>query len=213
MITKAIHHTDWLLILFIVNAVLFLIAKLYHPKKFGEFLSLPFNSGLQEFEKEFNPYGGKDIFDITLTFNSFLIYATGLFVIFNPDLSLYSDFFRLFFILILFFLLKNFASLFIAWLFDKNIEITTSHNANLAYRTWGSIWLYPVLVAAVFIPNLSESSATLVSIAIAAVYILALIVSIFRVWAMAAKKYYKILYLCALEITPIVFLFYWLKSH
>lgn len=213
MVEKSIHHTDWLLVFFVLNAVLFLAAKLYHPKKFSVFLSLPLKSGLQEFEKEFNPYGGKDIFDIALTLNSYLIYGAGLFIIFNPDLSQWGDFFRLVFVLILFFLLKNLLSLLIAWLFDKNLEISNSHNANLAYRSWGAIWIYPVLIAIVFVPGLVENSRILVSITIAFAYVLALLVSIFRVWVMHAEKYYKIFYLCALEIAPLFFLFSWLKSH
>ena len=111
------------------------------------------------------------------------------------------------------FLLKNLLSLFIAWLFDKNEEISNSHNANLAYRSWGSIWIYPVLVAIVFVPGFIENSAIAVGLTMAFAYMLALLVSILRVWVMDAKKYYKIFYLCALEIAPLFFLLYWLKSH
>lgn len=210
---KPIHHTDWLLILFFINGLLFLFAKLYHSKKFAVFISLPFNSGLQDFEKEFNPYGVKDLFDIALSINSFLIYSSGLYIIFNPDLSLWSDFFRMLFILILFFLVKNFIGLFVAWLFGKNEEVTVSHNANLAYRIWASIWVYPLLVFLVFVPFLKGNSSILAAIILSLGYALSMSVGILRLWSISASKYYKIFYLCTLEIGPLVILIFWLKNH
>ena len=176
-------------------------------------MSLPFNAGLHEFEKEFNPYGGKDLFDIALSINSFLIYSTGLYLIFNPDLSLWSDFFRILFILILFFLLKNFIGLFVAWLFDKNEEVSYSHNANLAYRIWSSIWVFPLLLFLVFVPFLKENSSFLAALVLVIAYTLSMTVGVLRLWAMNAYKYYKIFYLCALEIGPLLILIFWLKNH
>lgn len=211
--SKPLHHTDWLLILFFINGLLFLVAKLYHSKKFGVFISLPFNAGLQDFEKDFNPYGGKDLFDIALSINSFLIYSTGLYLIFNPDLSLWSDFFRMLFILILFFLLKNLIGLFVAWLFDKNEEVSLSYNANLAYRIWASMWVYPLLVFLVFVPFLKENTNILAAIILALGYAFAISIGVLRLWSMSAPKYYKIFYLCALEIGPMVILIFWLKNH
>ena len=213
MIDRPAHHTDWLIILVIIIALFFLLARLYHSKKFYFFLSLPFNSGLREFEKEFNPYGGKDGFDLILSVNSYIIYAIGLFYIFNSKLSEWGDFFRLLFIIVLFFLVKNFLSLFVAWLFDLNDFVANSHNANLVYRIWSSIWVFPVFILVLFVPSFSDFGKWILSFFISAAYLLAFSVSIFRVWLLPIRKYYKIFYLCALEITPLFFLFYWLNGR
>lgn len=190
-----------------------MVSKIYHAKKFSFFLSLPFNSGLKDFEKEFNPYGGRDVFDMLMTLNSYLIFGLSLFLIFNSNLAVWSDFFRLIFVITLFFLIKNFFALFIGWLFDKNIEIAHSQNANLIYRSWFSIWIFPVLIGTTFIPNFTWIGQKLLIGMIMIAYVTALIISIIRIWDAIEGKYYKIFYLCALEIMPLIFLVYWLKSH
>jgi hypothetical protein len=213
MIEKGVHHTDWLLVLYLLSGLLLLISKLYHSKKFHLFLSLPFSSGLKNFEKEFNPYGGKDIFDMLMAINSYLVFGAGLFLVFNSGLGVWSDFFRLLLILTFFFLIKNFFTLFIGWLFDVNHEIAYSQNANLIYRSWSSIFILPILLVVTFVPDFFVFGQKLLIVILSASYALALAISIFRVWEMTVSKYYKIFYLCALEITPLFFLVFWFKDH
>lgn len=207
-----IHHTDWLLILFVFSAFLVVLARLYHPKKFAFFLTLPFNSGVKEFEEEFNPNGVKDPFDVLLTLNSYVIFSAGLFLVLEEDLGNWIIFARILFILMLFFLVKNFIELFMGWLFRANEGVVAAHNTSLAYRSWAALWIFPLLVLNTYLPAVKEITGNLLLIFLLLAYLMPLLLSSLRLWNLVGGTYYKILYLCALELIPFFFLISWFEN-
>ena len=163
------------------------------------------------FESEFNPNGVRDAFDVLLTLNFYLVYTMGCLLILPEAIELYS-FARVLFIILLFFLTKNFLALFVGWLFQEQERIAVVQNTNLAYRSWSALWLLPILIITTFTPGLRESGSYLILFFMLAGYLLALLISSLRLWDLPGGTNYKILYLCALEIVPFSFLIYWLKS-
>tara|TARA_B100000678_G_scaffold291516_1_gene308908 strand:+ start:1795 stop:2433 length:639 start_codon:yes stop_codon:yes gene_type:complete len=208
---RVAHHTDWILVALLVASFLVVFARLYHPKKFYFFRALPFNRGAKTFESEFNPNGVRDAFDVLLTLNFYLVYTMGCLLILPEAIELYS-FARVLFIILLFFLTKNFLALFVGWLFQEQERIAVVQNTNLAYRSWSALWLLPILIITTFTPGLRESGSYLILFFMLAGYLLALLISSLRLWDLPGGTNYKILYLCALEIVPFSFLIYWLKS-
>ncbi|MGB0175849.1 MAG: DUF4271 domain-containing protein [Owenweeksia sp.] len=208
---KVAHHTDWILIALLIASFLIVFARLYHPKKFQFFRSLPFNRGVKTFESEFNPNGARDAFDVLLTLNFYLVYTMGCLLVLPVQMELYT-FARILFIIVLFFLSKNFLALLTGWLFMQQEQLAVVQNTGLAYRSWSAVWLLPLVVIITFTPGLRESGHYLVLFFMLSGYLLALLISTLRLWDLHSGTNYKILYLCALEIIPFSFLIYWLKS-
>ncbi|MEQ9261846.1 MAG: DUF4271 domain-containing protein [Owenweeksia sp.] len=208
---RVTYHADWVLIILLISSFLIVFARLYHPKKFQFFRSLPFNRGAKTFESEFNPNGVRDAFDVLFTLNFYLVYTLGCLLVVPVQMEIFT-FARILFIIVLFFLSKNFLALLIGWLFVQQENIAVVQNTGLAYRSWSALWLLPLLVLVTFTPGLRESGSYVVLFFMAGGYLLALLISSLRLWDLHGGTNYKILYLCALEIIPFSFLIYWLKS-
>ncbi len=208
---RATHEIDWILPAFLVGALLIVFARLYHPRKFGIFWALPFNRGVKNFESEFNPNGVKDVFDVLLTLNFYLVYTLGCLLVLPVQMGIF-NFVRILFIIVLFFLVRNFMSLLVGWLFRQQEGIAVVQNTSLAYRSWSALWLFPLVVLGTYSPFLSDGSHPVILFFMMGGYLISMCISGLRLWNLPAGLNYKILYLCALEIIPFSFLIYWLTS-
>ena len=214
----AVHHTDWIFWVLLLAIALLLAARLYNPVRFRAFLILPFHIKRQELESSFNPTVGRGLFDVSLSLLSYLMLGLSFFLILHPFegappvLSDWRNFLRLLFVVLLFFLVKNLVGLFVGWVFQHTDEIARAQNVNLAYRAWIAMMLVPVCALVAFYQPLYQVSYYLLWIGLFVGYYFALQFSFFRLWKMEALPYYKIFYLCTLEITPLLFLVGWLKS-
>jgi hypothetical protein len=212
------HHTDWLLGLLLLGVGLALAARLYNPERFKDFISLPFHIKRDEMELGFKPLVARGLFDVSLSVLSYLMLSLGIYIwlhhgwegapLFN-DKALY---FRILFILVVFFLLKNLGGLFVGWVFDCTEDIARSQNSQLAHRAWLSLAIIPALVLAVFNSDNYRVWYLMVLIILVLGVALSIYFSFVQLWRLMAPMYYKIFYLCALEITPLLFLVGWLKS-
>lgn len=212
------HHTDWILWILLGSVVLVVTARLYNPQRFRNFLLLPFHVKRRELESSFNPSMRRGLFDMSLSLMSYALLALGLFLLLHPyrqAMPLLTDwqlYLRLLFVLLLFFLSKNMAGLFVGWIFGRSDEIAGAQNVGLAYRTWLAILVLPICALLVFFAPAYQLSYYLLAVVLAVGYYFALQFSLLKIWSMQARPYYKIFYLCALEITPLFFLLGWLKS-
>ncbi|MDZ7848201.1 MAG: DUF4271 domain-containing protein [Owenweeksia sp.] len=215
---RIVHHTDWILWLLLTSAALLLAARLYNPKRFRAYLQLPIHVKRTELQDAFSPAVGRGLFDISLAVLSYLMYSLALYLLIHPhrgSAPLLSDwvmYLRLLFLLPLFFLVKNFLGLFVGWVFSQSEEIGQAQNVNLAYRAWSAIFILPLCTLIVYFQPLYPVLYYVLSVLLILGYLVALQFSVRKLWGMMAPVYYKIFYLCALEITPLVFLVEWLKT-
>lgn len=212
------HHTDWLLWILMLGAGLMLAARLYNPVRFAGFVSLPFHVKRREMELSFNPVVARGLFDVSLSVLSYLLLSLGIYVLLHnqwQDEVGFNDpalYFRILLILVLFYLLKNLMGLVVGWIFGQTEDIARIQNAQLAHRAWLAVILMPVLVLAIFNVGNYVVWYVLVMVLIIAGILSSLYFSFLQVWRVSTPAYYKIFYLCALEITPLLFLVEWLKS-
>lgn len=213
-----VHHTDWLLGLLLLGFGLALSARLYNPGRFWAFLALPFHVKRDEMELGFKPLVARGLFDVSLSVLSYLMLALGIYIWLHrawdgtPYFNDQALYFRVLFILLVFFLLKNLGGLFVGWVFDCTEDIARIQNSQLAHRAWLSLVIIPPLVLAVFNPANYQIWYVLLLILLVIGLALSLYFSFIQLWRLSAAAYYKIFYLCALEITPLLFLVGWLKS-
>lgn len=196
----------------LISTFLVLMARLNHFKKFSYFIKLPFTVTGKDVEEEFNPHGLQQLFDVLLTLNSYITIALACFLFIQPAGEGLLHFFRLIIVFLGFFLLKNLLQLFIAWLFDQQEYVVKAQNIGLAYRTWLGVVLLPLLFLLAYVPGAQVVSKNLLPFLLLACYIVIFYFSSSRMWKMPAPSYYKILYICALEIAPFFFLVNWLIS-
>ncbi len=212
------HHTDWLLIVTTLSFVLLIAVRLYNIVRFKQLSFLPFHASRADIEDSFNPVPGKGFVDFSLSIMSPVIIALTCYLLIHPyngAVPIFSDwalYLRLLFIVTIFFLLKNFLGMFVGWVFGTAEEIGVSQNVYLAYRSWMAIVLLPFCVLLIFFPSGYAIFYYILLIITVLGLLLALLFTVLRIWNMRIVAYYKIFYICALEITPLIFLIGWLLS-
>ena len=213
-----VHHTDWLLYLLVGAFVLLLASRLYNPARFKAFVFLPFHANRAELEADFRPVVGRGFFDISLGVVSFLMLGLALFFLLHPYngyppvLSDWQLYLRLLSALLFFFVLKNFIGLLVGWVFSQSEFIASAQNVSFAHRSWLGLVVFPILFLMTYFVQAYQVFYYLLFVVLAVGYYLSLQFYILRFWRLNALSYYKIFYLCALEITPFVFLVIWLQS-
>ena len=213
-----IHHTDWLMWLLLGVCALLFAARLYNPRRFKEFSILPFHANRKELQHGFRPVVGRGLFDVSLGLSSFLVLGLAIFLLLHPyhtDLPKLGDwrmYLRLVVVLLLFFVSKNFLGLLVGWVFDKTETIAKAQNVAFAYRAWLGVLLFPVCVAMIYWVQSYQVMYYFLWIILCGGYYFSIQFFVVGIWRIDAFPYYKIFYLCALEITPLVFLVSWLQS-
>ena len=210
------HHTDWLMWLLIGAFALMLAARMYKPARFRAFAVLPFHANRSDLEGDFRPVVGRGLFDVSLGIVSFVVLSLAVFLLLHPFngglpvLSGWRMYLRLLTVLMLFFVGKNFIGLFVGWVFGKTETIALAQNVSFAHRAWLGILLFPVLTVMVFGSGMYQSLYYVLLFILILGYYLSVQFFVMRIWQMDALPYYKIFYLCALEIIPLISLVYWL---
>lgn len=210
------HHTDWIFVLLLASVSMLLIAKFSAPKRFSVFLNLPIHTKKIEFIEEFKPFQGLRRFETLLSVNSYILLSMGLFVMQKAQgkepifFSNYLDFIRVLMFLTLFFLSKALINALLDWLYEHNGALAFATNVHLSYRIWMSFFLLPLIVLVVFLPSASFVLSIVLGVFMLVSYIQSTIQSNLNLWKIATPSYFKILYICALEMMPILFLIKWL---
>jgi MFS family permease len=213
---KLSHHTDWIFIILLLSALLFIAAKLSAPKRFNVFIGLPIHTKKFEFIEEFKPFQGLKRFETLLSINSYILIALGLFVLEraqsgnHPHFNGYLGFVRVLFFVSLFFVGKALINALLDWLYEHHGALSHTTTINLSYRIWMSFFLLPLIILVVFIPATSFYVAIVLAVFMLLAYLQSIIQSNLSLWKIAAPSYFKFLYICALEMMPIFFLVKWL---
>lgn len=214
-----IHHSDWILALLLVASVLLLVARLYDPGRFRAFASLPFHVKRQEMEQNFSASIRKGGFDLSLSLVSYVILALAIYIVLyppaggiSPSLRDWGAFLRLFFVTTLFFVTKDLVGLSVGYIFNSIEMVARGQNVGLAYRSWLALWLVPLCMLVVYSGEAYGILYYVLAVVLVLGYFFALQFSVARLWKLPAASYYKFFYLCALEITPLLFFLAWLQS-
>ncbi len=210
------HYTDWILILFVCCALMLLVSKLAEEKRFYIFLTLPFHTKKMEVLSEFNPFNGIKRFETLLSLHSYLLISFGIFILSEhlgdskPNYGYFESYVRICFFVSLFYLGKALINAFLEWIYDHPTQIALAGNLSLGYRIWSSIFLLPLAFFCIFFNDGTLFFVWAIGIFLAVSYILSVFQSNLILWQIPAPFYYKFFYICALEITPILFLVKWL---
>jgi len=206
------HHTDWIFILLSVVAILVLIARAVDVNRFNTIIRLPLSNIGKGVSKNFNPLEINRLQDVFLGIAGSLSFSLTAYFLQHKAGENYMilGFFRLFVLINSVFLFKIFISATAGWLFNKVHQISEIQNVGLAFLTCISILFIPFLWLAFYAPFPPLAGRILLSV-IGVVGVLVVLTFTGNVWwKMPVSTSYKILYLCTLEIAPLLVLAKWL---
>ena len=208
----ATRSTDWVLLVLLMVGFFLTLAKLANTSRFQFFLKLPFDVSSREWASVYNPFFSKRISDFLMSLSALLSITLAIFFIQTfweqqrPVSNAWLPYLRVLFFTSLIYLLKTLLGSFIAAVFEVQEEITAAQNINLAFLTWLVVPIYPLLVVTAFAgwPQAFWPKILLILLALGA--LLAFWQTARTVIKIGPALSYNIFYLCALEISPIIFL-------
>ncbi len=209
-IARNLYTDNWITIVLVLCLLIFALAKVVDGKKFYDFMILPFNNKyLLLYNKT-----GKSSSGFSILLSLFQLLSVSLFFWINLD------FFNLKFVntsgtgylamligLSSFFLIKIFIQKIIGYLFNIEELIDTYIFKKVSYLNYSSILL---LIAVSLMLYAFNDSSLVVYLAVISFLLINIIGWVFTVRihqkVISHKIFYFILYLCALEIAPYVFI-------
>lgn len=215
-VVRVFENIDWITIILAISVLILILNKLFFYTRFMSFISLPFNN------KYIFIYGRKDIifnwFNILwslfmgINLTLFLYHLFKIFGFLNPQ-SAVLTYLIIFGLLILFFIIKISLQLMNAQIFNSNTVIEQCVFKKISYLNYSGLIMF---FANILLTYVFPSSMFTIYIAL----ILVVIINIFG-WVNLLKThrnfitsnfFYFILYLCALEISPLVIIANYLQD-
>ena len=210
--TRSIQNKDWATLLFVFTFVLIAMARTAFETRFNDFLKiLVSDKYIKVYKDSSHLMSGFTIllFLVQLLsvsfFIQFLLHYFGYFV--KTDWII---FLRIFTFFSVFVLSKFLIEKIISVIFNLD-EFTEQFNLQkVSYRTFIGIVLLPINIYLFYNDNPSKTIVYGIIIAILTINMLTYIVSL-KIYQnlLIGKLFYFILYLCALEIAPYYFMYYW----
>jgi hypothetical protein len=206
------RSTDWVLLVLLVIAFLVTAARLANAERVRHFIKFPFNFAALDWAGGFNPFITKKLSDLLISLSSLLTITLAIFF----SIKFWSNqtplplgwlpYLRVLFLVTVVFLVKNMLGGLIAAVFEVQEQITAVQNINIAFFSWLLVPLYPLVVLTTFLDWHPElfSKALLGICATGA--LLALWQTARATFKISPVLSYNIFYLCALEISPVIFL-------
>lgn len=210
--TRSIQNKDWATLLFVFTFVLIAMARTAFETRFNDFLKiLVSDKYIKVYKDSSHLMSGFTIllFLVQLLsvsfFIQFLLHYFGYFV--KTDWII---FLRIFTFFSVFVLSKFLIEKIISVIFNLD-EFTEQFNLQkVSYRTFIGVVLLPINIYLFYNDNPSKTIVYGIIIAILTINMLTYIVSL-KIYQnlLIGKLFYFILYLCALEIAPYYFMYYW----
>ena len=210
--TRTIENKDWATILFIVALALIALTKSFFENRFADFIKLIVSDKYIKIYKDSSHlWSGFTIalflvqimslaFFIQLILHYFGYVSKNDWVVFTQLAT-----FLAFFILSKYLLEKI-----IATAFNMEEFIEQFNLQKLSYRTYAGLLILPIDIILFYNCNLSRSFLIVLIGAILTLNVLTYIISLKNYQnILFGKMFYFILYLCALEIAPYYFIYYW----
>jgi len=212
--------SDWLLLTLLGSLVFLALARYFQAQRFGVFLSMPWHSKGQDLAQSYNPTRiafQHDFFaglSATLTavaaiyWLNISTFHAGVAVTVHAPLR----YVQVALGTILFVLLKNLISAFVAFIFDSQNAVIAAQNQFFAYFSWVSLVVWPVLFTSLYLPQQGRLLYYLLYGILILGFIYATIRSLPVIFRVSGLMVHKVLYLCTLEIVPILLFVKWLNS-
>lgn len=212
LIPRALTGTDWATIIFVLSLVLIAVTRTVFEVRFAEFSRLLFS------DKYIKVY--RDNSNLMSWFNVslFLLHLVSFSFFIQLLLSHYGYghkhdwilFIRIFTLLGVFILSKFLIEKIIAACFNADEFVEQYNLVKVSYRTYMGLLLLPIDIMLFFSGQISGTLLTGVIVIVLIVNILTYLLALRNYQnVLMAKLFYFILYLCALEIAPYYFLYYW----
>lgn len=204
--------TDWVIIISLLGAFLLVWIRSFDSKRIALFFNFPWKASAGDFALEFNSdylnYRA-DRFLLILAWLLSPLLILALRLPFDSDfLQFYSwaDYLRVLILAGLFILFKLFMASAIGFVFQVQEELVQGQNLSLAYISWIAVW-GAFLSLMVYFTVFSITSAYILWVIVAGGLLLSLFRAILFSFSLNLESSYIILYLCALEIIPLLYLF------
>lgn len=211
-IERLLYTKDWITIVILIIVALFTISKLYAGERIGNLFSLLYSRNyLVKYQKQ-TPLL-VNTFHICFGIIQILTISLTIFIGIRAYNSIPSELEFSYFISVLtgvfiFYVLRFFAGKFIAVVFDKEKEFEYINYLKISYLSNFCLIIFPVLLFAVYAKYDSVNFSFFVLIISVLLLLLHYVLIINNNQKIILSRlFYFILYLCALEIAPIILLY------
>lgn len=211
------HFSDWTLVLLTVLAVSLVLFFRRGGEQYRPFWRLPLYTKAREWSSAFNPFKSRRLNDLWLAAGGFLTLGLAILLMRHghhlEELPLlWPDYLRILLLLAGVFLVKNLLSSLTGSIFEQTAPLTASQNIQFAYLSWLQLPLWPLCLLMLLWPEAAQVWTYILGATIA--------LGVLSGWFQSARVTlllpphlgYNIFYLCALEITPVAYLLFMLKS-
>lgn len=208
-----------MLVLLLISVAFVLTGRFFNKERFYIFLRLPYHVKGGEVASAYNPARVAFNHDYFNGLGAILAITLGIYwlhsydrEIMAPDYEGPLSFLRIALVVLVFLLVKNMLSALVGFVFSSQEKIIVAQNRGFAYLAWVLVPLLPLLLLAFYLPFGNQVFFYMIYGILVAGYLYSTLQAMAEIWKLPAPAYYKILYLCALEIIPLLFLLKWFKS-
>lgn len=204
--------TDWVIVISLISAVLLVWIRSFDTKRMALFLVFPWQAGAADFALEFNSdhlnyRADRFLLIVAWIISPLLILALRLPFV-ETDMQFYgwADYFRVLMLSGFFIVFKLFMASTIGFVFQVQEVLIQGQNLSLAYFSWLAIF-GAFTSLAVYFMNLPLNVTYILWFLLGIGVLWVLFRSIAFSFSLGLETSYIILYLCTLEIIPLLYLF------
>lgn len=211
------HFSDWSLILLLSLAVGLVLFFRRDREQYRPFWRLPLYTKAREWSSAFNPFKRQRLNDLWLATSGFLTLGLAILLLRHAHQLeklplLWPDYLRILLLLAGVFLVKNLLSSLTGSVFAQTTPLTASQNIQFAYLSWLQLPLWPLCLLMLLWPEAALLWSYLLGGTIALGVLSGWMQSARVTLFLAPHLGYNIFYLCTLEISPVAYLLFILKS-
>jgi Domain of unknown function (DUF4271) len=209
---RNLQTKDWATILFIVSFLLIVIVKSVFENRFSDYMQLLVSN------KYIKVYRDSNSLSSGFTIVFFLVHLVALAFFIQLSLHMFQlvsktdwvVFIQIFTFLFVFILAKYLIEMIMATSFNIEEIIEQFNLQKVSYRTYFGLLLFPIDIVLFYNNYVSKYIIYAILTIVLAINLINYIVSLKKYQNLIVRKlFYFILYLCALEIAPYYFLYYW----
>ncbi len=209
---RVLHTKDWITFLLLLVFTLFVIIKYHHNERLSRLFSLIFSRNYLVIYSKYSPLV-LNSFHLFFAVIQLFIFSITIFIGIKANSSIAKEFEFSFFLSILtgvfiFTVLRYFLGKLLAILFDLEKEHESLTYLKMSYLSNFCLLIFPLLILTLYL--FYDSSIAAIIVASIAIFILLLyyVLIIKNNQKLILKNFfYFILYLCALEVAPLIFLY------
>lgn len=209
---RIIENKDWATLLFVLSFITIAITKSVFENRFGDFVNLLFS------DKYIKVYRDSSHLKSGFTISLFLVQVVSLAFFIQLSLSVFGYvsktdwvlYIQIITFLIFFILSKYLIEKIIATAFNIEEFVEQFNLQKVTYRTYIGLLILPINIILFYYDTVSRNIPILIIAILLVINALTYFISIKNYQnAIFGKLFYFILYLCAFEIAPYYFIYYW----